>query len=323
MKKALAICSARRRIVRAALRAIAGVTLAGCCLWAACAATGGAFQVTTNPGGGAILTGTLGNASLPGATAALMRRVHTELGTRPVVVQSVLDAHDHSVALLFTAARNGRPYTGVAIVTANPGAQAAGAALYDETARFHTTVDPLLRRLRGITEPAATSGAPIKFAPAEPLVTRPFDDGTGSIGVPAGWTLGANGGGGAQVSRARGGAQVSYNMHLMGLDPTSPRAQMLMRMQSAQARQNFPGVVLAYTSDPVAAWTSMYAAMGRKHGLPPPAFHITSSTRVGASAANIAGTLGTGPKATHFVGFVSSCPRTRMGFGKSRIATRS
>jgi hypothetical protein len=308
------------RAARSAALAILGIALAGS-LWsvfprAASAATAGAFQVAANPGGGNIITGTLGNSSLPDATAALMRRVHAELGSRPVVVQTALNSHDHSLALLFTANRDNVPYTGVAIVTADAGAQAAGAALYDVSSRFHTTIGTMLHRLQGMTQPAPASRGAIALAPAEPLITRSFSDGTGSIGLPSDWTLGPNGGGGAIASGPAKSAQVSYNMQLMGLDPTSPRSQMLLRTQTPLARKLFPGVVLDYTSDPVKAWTSMYAAMARKHGLPPPQIRITSSTPAGSAGANISGTLGSGPKAIHFIAYVFVLPPDPNGFWK-------
>ena len=314
------------RLARSVRLTILGVALVGCCLWGvlprvASAATDGAFQVTANPAGGSILTGTLGSSSLPAATAMLMRRVHAELGTRPRIVQTALNAQDHSLALLFTAVRNAVPYTGVAIVTANSGAQAAGAALYDVTARFHTTVGPMLRRLRGMTQRTTTSNAAVKLDPPEPLVPHAFSDATGSISVPADWTLSVADGGSALAS-GPGGAQVSYNMHFGGLDPSSPRAQMFMRTASPLARRNFHGVVLPYTSDPVKAWTEMYTALAQQRGMKQPQISITSSTRVGSSAANIAGTLGAGPKAIHFVGYVFVLPPNPMGLsGSYRITT--
>ena len=91
-----------------------------------------------------------------------MRRVHGELGTRPTIVQAALDNRDHALALLFVATRGGARYTGVAIVTANAGAQTAGAALYDTTARFHTTVGPMMRRLQGMTIAAPASAAKLR-----------------------------------------------------------------------------------------------------------------------------------------------------------------
>ena len=128
-----------------------------------------------------------------------MRRVHSEFGTRPTIVQAVRNASAHSTSLLFTEVRGGTSYTGMAIVTAVPGAQVAGAAIFDISTRFGKTVDTLMRRLNTMTapSPAAPGKASIHLEPAQPLVTQQFSDGTGSIGVPAGWTLRVGGGGSA------------------------------------------------------------------------------------------------------------------------------
>jgi hypothetical protein len=294
------------------------MVLAGSCLGsiafprAVSGATDDAFRISANPGGGAILTGTLGRSSLPAATAALLRRVHTELGTRPAVVQSVRDARDHSLALLFTAAHGGTPYTGIAIVSAAPGAQVAGAALYDATARFHTTVGPMMQRLEAMTGVAQGTGVPVHLAPPKPLIAHPFSDGTGSIGAPADWTVAVAAGGSALASAPGGAAAVSYNMHFGGLDPSNPQAQTFLRTASPLARRNFHGAVLPYTADPVAAWTAMYAALGRQRGMQTD-IHIDHSSPAGSGAANFTGTLGSGPKRIHFIAYAFVLPPNPMG----------
>lgn len=301
-------------------RIILTAALVGGGLWglaaprAASAGTNGAFQITASPEGGTILTGTLGSSSLPAATAALMRRVHAELGAKPAIVQVALDAHDRSLALLFTATRGGTGYTGVAIVTANAGAQAAGAALYDTTARFHSTVGPMMHRLKGMTvrAPSSASNAPIRFAPAEPLSPHAFADGTGSISVPADWSVKVAGGGSALALGPAGGAQVSYNMDFTGIDPSNQRAQMFLRMQTPLQRQNLHGAVLPYTGDPVGSWKAMYAALAAQRGLPPPQIHVTSSSGSGPSA-DIAGTLGSGANTIHFIAHVLVMPPNPNG----------
>jgi hypothetical protein len=270
-----------------------------------------AFQSAPGLSGGTILTGTLGTSSLPDATASLLRRVHKQLGTRPTVVQSAQNDRDHSVALLFTATHDGAPYTGVAIVTANSGGQAAGTALYDRSARFGTSFGPMLRQLQDLTtgQPAAPK---LALAPAEPLVPHDFSDGTGSISIPADWSVQAAAGGSAMVSAPDRAAQVSYNMHFSGLDPSNPRAQMFLRTATPMARAGFHGIIAPYTGDPVQAWKAMYEGLGRQHGFDPHV-EITSSSRVGETGANIAGTLGTGPKMVHFIGFAFVLPPNPMG----------
>lgn len=302
-----------------AMRTVLTLLLMGCGLFglfsqrSASAAVSGTFQTTANPGGGTIITGTLGSSSLPAATATLMRRVHGELGTRPTIVQAALDNRDHALALLFVATRGGARYTGVAIVTANAGAQTAGAALYDTTARFHTTVGPMMRRLQGMTiaAPASAANSGIRLAPAEPLIPHPFADGTGSISIPSGWVLNA-GGGSAMASAPSGGAQVSYNMHFTGIDPSNPRAQMFLRTASPLARANLHGAVLPYTGDPVASWIAMYKALAQQRGMQTE-IDVVRSTPAGQSAADITGTLGSGAKTIHFIAHVFLLPPNPNG----------
>ncbi|HEY1656621.1 MAG TPA: hypothetical protein VGF86_16070 [Candidatus Tumulicola sp.] len=279
----------------------------------ALAATTGSFQTTANPGGGSILTGTLGSSSLSAATAVLLRRVHTELGARPTVVQVAVNNRDHSLALLFTATRSSTPYTGIAIVTANAGSQAAGAALYDTSARFHTTVGPMMRRLQGMTVASASktaNGSSRRFAPPERLIPHAFSDGTGSISIPADWTLKVADGGSAIAVGPGGSAQVSYNMHFTGVDPSNPRAQMYLRTASPIARANLHGAVLPYTGDPVGSWTSMYQAMAKSE-LPP--IHVTRSTSTGTATAIMSGIMGSGEKSVHFIAHVFLLPPNPNG----------
>jgi len=268
----------------------------------ASAATDGAFETTANPGGGTILTGTVGNDPLPAATAVLLRRVHASLGAHPTIVQVARDDRDGSLALLFTAERGGDKYTGVAIVRTSPGAQTAVVALYDTAARFHTTIDPMMHRLQALTEPPASSGSHAlvrELAPPEPLIAHPFSDGTGSIGIPADWTLGIGGGGSALANGPDRNAQVSYNMHYTGIDSSNPRAQMFLRTASPLARQNLHGAVLPYTGDPVKSWVAMYEALGHQNGFQTD-IHVLHSTPCGQSAADFSGTLGSGSKMMHF-----------------------
>ncbi|HEY3676688.1 MAG TPA: hypothetical protein VGK84_11930, partial [Candidatus Tumulicola sp.] len=277
------------------------------------AAPGGIFQTSANPGGGTILTGTVGGSSLTAGTAALLRRVHADLGSRPVIAQVARDDRDGSLAFLFTADRDGKAYTGIGIVRTSAGAQTAAVALYDTSARFHTTVAPMMRRLGAMTVPgSAAGGRAVKLAPAQPLISHPFSDGTGSIGIPAGWTLAVGGGGSAMASAPAKSAQVSYNMHFMGLDPSNPRGEMFLRTASPLARQNFHGAVLPYTNDPVKAWVAMYEAIGRQNGFTPQ-IHITSSTSAGSSAADFTGTLGSGSKMVRFMAHVFVLPPNPNG----------
>jgi hypothetical protein len=271
------------------------------------------FHTTPNPGGGSITTGSVGSTSLPATAGALMRSVRAELGVRPTIVQALQNAHDHSLTLLFTAARAGTPYTGIAIVTAPPGEKAGGAALYDTAARFRTTVGPMMRRLDGMTTPPTPGSArvPVALAPPEPLAAQPFTDGTGSISVPSGWAVPVANGGSVLASSPSHDVQVAYNMHFTGVDPSSPRAQMWLRTASPLARQGLHGAVLPYTTDAEKAWVAMFTELGREHGVQS-AINVSSSSS-GPSGSDFSGTFGSGPKMVHFIVHAFVLPPNPLG----------
>jgi hypothetical protein len=266
------------------------------------AAGDGSFQAFANPGGGTILSGTVGNDTPAGATAAVLRKVHAELGARPNVLQVARNDRQHAVALLFTVDTSAKKYTGIAIVQASPGAQTAAVAIYDTSARFRTTLGPMMRRLGSMTEStsASASASQIRFAPAQALTSRSFADGTGSIGLAPGWNLASGGGGSALAVGPGNVAQVSYNMHFGGIDPSNPRAQMFLRTASPLARQNFHGAVLPYTGDAEKAWVAMYEALSRQNGFQPE-IHVVQSSASSSSVADFTGTLGSGAKTIRFI----------------------
>lgn len=300
----------RRTWLRRPMRLGAATIVAGLALtssFSRASATADTFARVTNKGGGTIVAGTLGNATLQEATATLLRRVHDEFGKRPTIVQAARNASAHSATLLFTEDRGGTSYTGMAIVTADPGAQAGGAALFDISTRFGKTVGPLMRRLNAMTAPGATATATASShaAPALPLVTHQFSDGTGSIGVPAGWTLRGGDGGSATVV-GPGGVLVWYNIVIPAADPTNPRTQMLMRYQGPAQRQAFltRNAMLPYSGDAVKTWDSIYAQLAKQSGKRGPTFAISGSSQNG-NVTNINGTytygLGAGGRFSAFV----------------------
>jgi hypothetical protein len=134
------------------------------------------------------------------------------------------------------------------------------------------------------------------MAPAEPLVTHSFSDGTGSIAIPADWTLGPNGGAGAIVTNAATKSQVSYNMHLSAIDLTNPRARSILATAAGQAMN--PAAV-PYTSDPEKAWLAVYTAKGKAAGLSTE-MHVTQSSRSGATS-TFSGTIGSGANTIDFM----------------------
>jgi hypothetical protein len=277
-------------------------------------ALAGSSATIDNPGGGHILTATLGaQMSLQSAAAAMLQRIHTQFGARPTVVQVVQNTSAHSLALLFTESEGGQSFTGVSFVNAVPGAQAGGAALYDTTARFHTTVGPLVQRLQSLTSPGPSVSRTAPAAPAEPLIQHAFPDGTGSIGVPADWKLTLAGGGSATAVGPTGEI-VSYNVASPAIDPNNQAAIRYLNGLPPQIRNAQMGntALLPYTGDPVRAWTTMFSQVARQHGKQGPSFTVTSHAPAGKNAAEISGE-GINNVPITYVAYVAVLPPNGMG----------
>jgi len=253
------------------------------------------FRTVDSPGGGRIVAATMRDVSLPAAAATMLRRVHAVLGARPQVVQIAQNPRAHTVALLFTVP-GPASYTGLAVITAPPGAACGAAVLYDESSRFRTTIRPMLQRLATMTAAGDGGGGPTpRIMPAAPLVPHPFSDGTGTVGVPAGWTV-ANASGGSASIEGPAGEIVAYNLALGATDPSNPNAQRYYRgLPRAYARTALAQtVLLPYTADPVRAWTTAFAARARANNRPAPAFTVQSAQPMSSGGVKLSEITGTG-----------------------------
>jgi hypothetical protein len=174
--------------------------------------------VIDNPGGGTIAYAQLpAQHSVQGAMGKVLQYVHSRFGARPQVSRVMRGADGNSLAVTFIV----KPTTGgtgdiagLALVIVSTSAPGKGAVLTDQADRFRTTVKAMLQQLgsqagapRTSSDPPsppstpaptpaastsaaaapATKSAPLPAAAA--LHQAPFPDGTGSIGLPDGWTI--------------------------------------------------------------------------------------------------------------------------------------
>jgi hypothetical protein len=271
-------------------------------------------------GGGTIVSSTLGNASSPTAAAgAMLSRIHMLLGSRPTVVQAVRDAARHTVTLLFTDVRGGKPYTGIAMVNAMPGSQASGVAVLDVSARFPKTVKPLLRQVSSGTAPS--TGAPsIKLDPAEPLIPHPFPDGSGSIAAPPNWTIRKAGGGSAAITGPHPGEVVLINTVEGFDDPSYGIGAQIVRGIGIGAmpqirQENMQHVaMLPYDPDPVKAWQSWPLATAKQAGVPGETYRAVRVNKIGDRLVEIIGSgSGDGKPPVTFIAYVYTLPADMKG----------
>jgi hypothetical protein len=298
----------RSRTARAVALTFAGV-LAGL-TWSrgTLAAAAPALTPVESSGGGHIATASLGNQpSAQAAAVAMLRAIHQLFGARPAVVSVAENSGAHAVTLVFTDTENGTPITGVSMISAAVGSSASGTVLYDATTRFPQTIGSMLQRFGTVEHTQITGPKPEPLAPPEPLIKHEFQDQTGSISLPADWTLRGGGGGSAVAVGPTGKEIVNFNFTQGALEPSSIMGQMLENgtgiYPNGPLRENGLKsiVLLHYSGDPVDAWTKSWAQSARQAGRSiSPSFVVRNVRRTSSHSAFVSGTGTYGGTTTPF-----------------------
>lgn len=294
--------SARRQMIWAA-----GAMLLGA-LWTGISgaqtptqSNGGAqsgVKTIDNPEGGRIYLGVLAGQPTPqDALGKTLHRVSVLCGDHPQLGQLVQSPNGDILAGFFTVTgknQDGKPMAGLALVYAPKSGTAGGAVLMDSADRFPTTVNSMFARLKqelgkapasssgsqaqtvgsgaGGTGNPAKGGASVKAAPAQPLQRAMFPDGTGVIGLPAGWQMQQAHMGDVTASGPRG-EKLRFGWTIAVIDPTNPQSRALMGNSRGGAPGNF--VAIPYGTDPANAYKSALTQMSRKSGKQAPEINIS------------------------------------------------
>jgi hypothetical protein len=129
--------------------------------------------------------------------------------------------------------------------------------------------------------PAATSGAP-----AAPLHETAFPDGSGSIGLPDGWTItGAHAG--EVTAKGPAPAALHFDWQIPALDPNDPRSRGLMRPGTAGAFVDIP-----YGTDGANTFKAALTQFLQKHGKSQPTIEIVDSNAVGPKETMVSARIG-------------------------------
>lgn len=252
-----------------------------------------AITTIDNPGGGRIIAGDLSAADTSTRVALIdvLRRTHAYFGARPAVGRFLVTQDGTTALAFFQVSAQGTAVKGLALARVAPGAGAQGAILFDRAARFPTTLPPMLHRLEALAAhttptpagdvaaplppeaaPPAPAGAdpvqagpieagPIQAGPAHsaPALSRErFPDGSGSVGVPAGWHLHPLGQGNYVMIRPGTPYFLAQGLQFMPMTPGSPVARMMARFKP---RGGPPPIFAAYDPDPVRALFAVMRAL--------------------------------------------------------------
>jgi len=242
------------------------------------------------PGSGHIMFGPLeGQLTPQAAIGKVLHVVGQHCGDRPQIT-SILKANNGDIlAAFFTVTaknQDGHHLAGLVIASAPKGSPAGAVLLYDDADRFPSSLNPLFQRLKqelaapssspgsssasssrsALPSPSGSSSSlPAPTAPAAPLQTFRFPDGTGSIGLPAGWNVTA-----AQkadiLAKGPNGEVLRFGMFVSIVDPRNPQSRALGPVSNGTG----PGAFLAipFGIDGAAAFkaaTAQLAIKNRKH----------------------------------------------------------
>ena len=247
------------------------------------------LKTIDNPGGGQIVYGPVsGQTSMQGAMGAILRNIHSHFGERPQIGRFFQAGGTDSVATFFTVtakSQGGKHIAGMVIVSMPAGTQPAGAFLFDDAQRFGTTANPMLKKLNEVWHPdsakpaAQSSGAPAQAAAVPPLQQTPFPDGSGSIGLPAGWQI-TSAGKGTVNAVGPNSESIHFGLYFPILDPRNPQTQMSLR-----SGRPLPGMYTAYPSggDLVQAFLAVIQQVHQKQHAAMPTINITSSKKMPTS----------------------------------------
>ena len=249
------------------------------------------------PNGGHIYIGALAGQPTPqDAMGKVMQRVTALCGDRPQLGKLDKNTTGEILAGFFTVTgknQDGKPMEGLAIVYAPKSGTAGGAVLLDYADRFPTTVNAMFTRLKQeLGAPASSSGAPssaggtgsaanagasattsapVKAGPAAPLQRAVFPDGTGSIGLPAGWQM-QNAQKGDVTAAGPHGEKLRFGWTIAVLDPTNPQSRTLMGNSRGAAPGNF--VAIPHSADPATAFKAAFTQLAQKAKKQPPVIDI-------------------------------------------------
>ena len=180
--------------------------------------------------GGMVVYGLVNGATTPAmAMAHVLRDAQNNCGEKPQVGRVFRVRGSNSDAVFFTVTNHlagNLPLAGMVIASQTGPKTVEAALVSDASARFGSTMNPLLRQLFGVWHPGGAeqasgpaTGGHSALAARLHTVTAP--DNSGSIGIPDGWTMNPATGHGAIVVLGPQGEVVALNMHCDAVDPTS------------------------------------------------------------------------------------------------------
>ena len=223
------------------------LSLSMVCFCACKASTQAQTPLTTisAPQGGRIVYGSASGATTQAAAmSSMLKTVHNNCGEKPQIGKVFQFTGSNSVGVFFTVTDHpdgNLPLAGMVIATATGPNQAEAAMVYDRTAQFGQTVNPMLQQLSSVWHPGAAPAASgsatgAQSAPVSGQVgstarlhTVSASDNSASIGIADGWQLDPHSASSTMVLIGPNGEMAVYAANKPAVDPNNPQQVQAVR----------------------------------------------------------------------------------------------
>jgi hypothetical protein len=261
---------------------------------------GDGIKTVDVPTGGHIMFGPLAGQLTPqAAIGKVLHVISQHCGDRPQITNIFKASNGDILAAFFNVTaknQDGHKLAGLVIASAPKSGQAAAVLLYDDSDRFASSLNPMFKRLQqeisaspsalgpptsSSSQSASPSGSasslPAPTAPAAPLQTYRFPDGTGSIGLPAGWSVAF-----AQkadiLAKGPSGEVLRFGLAMSIVDPRDPRSSALGPIRNGTGPGNF--LAIPFGIDGATAFKEFSAQMAIKNRKPSNTLNIGNIQQV-------------------------------------------
>ncbi|HEX4156858.1 MAG TPA: hypothetical protein VHY79_00145 [Rhizomicrobium sp.] len=244
-----------------------------------------ALKIIDNPGGGMIVYGQVARqTSEAGAMGAVLRSVHQECGDRPQVGKLFHVRGTNSVAVFFTAVKHtqgDQPVAGMVIASRRGPGDVEAALLTDDASRFGKTINPMLKSLFEVWHPGSAPGSARGGAasPAATLHATVLPDNSASVGLPDGWNVTAQSGGGTIIAEGPNGEAALLGFPLLAMNSSDPRVQRTMAFAQGAGRNTSYANALYYPygGDPARTFVDLFQLLRQHRGMPQADFQVATA----------------------------------------------
>jgi hypothetical protein len=231
-----------------------------------------------------------GKAGSQGIAGLALVAVSPSAPAKGAVLSDQADRFRSTVGPMLKRLQEGAGLSGTGSSTAGAAASTPVSPPGSTEATVPASAPSLVRPSAAVSSPPG--GAAGDATPAAPLQQTPFPDGSGSIGLPDGWTItGAHAG--EVTAKGPAGAGLHFDWPIAAVDPNDPRSRGLRRGGASSL------VAIPHGTDAANAFKSAIAQLYQKRGKAPPTIDIVDTKHLSPQesvlVANIGAIDGQGP----------------------------